>query len=118
MPVNSKPRSPARQLSPRRAARLYRLLKMLAARPCSRTQLIRLGRAGMRTLYRDLAYLLACRVDVRVSDGQYELVSPMNDALKRLPFPTVHLTFADVAALAKGKGSAHRKLKAQLIELT
>ena len=109
---------PDPRVSSRRAARLYRLLLTLSEKPRSRTQLIRMGRAGMRTFYRDLTFLEACKVDVQMSGARYKLVTPLKEALQRLPFPTPELTFADAIELAKGKGTAHKKFKAQLAELT
>lgn len=106
------------KISPRRAARLYRLLTTLAEAPRSRPLLIRLGRAGMRTFYRDLNFLEASGIEVRTSKGRYELVPPLEQALGRLPFPQPELSFGDVFVLAKGKGPVPAKLRAQLRDLT
>jgi hypothetical protein len=72
----------------------------------------------MRTFYRDLSFLEVCGIGVKASDSHYELEATLNQALGKLPFPTPELTFADVIELSRGKGAAHRKLKAQLATLT
>ncbi len=109
---------PDPRISSRRAARLYRLVTTLAESTRSRSRLIRLGRAGTRTLYRDLALLIEYGIDVRVSRGRYELLTPLQAALGRLPFPPPELSFGDVLELSKGRGPAQSKLRAQLESLT
>jgi predicted DNA-binding transcriptional regulator YafY len=97
-----------------RAGRLYQLLRLLAERPRSRRELIRRGRAGLRTFYRDLNVLLNCEIEICLNDGRYELDTPFNDALGRLPFPVIDFTFAEAMQLAKTKGTAQQKIKTQL----
>lgn len=53
-----------------------------------------------------------------MSEGRYELITPLKAALARLPFPPPELSFGDVLELSKGRGSAQSKLKAQLDDLT
>ena len=117
MPGLSPHRGPDPQLSTRRAARLYRLLKMMDKGARTRAQLLKLGRAGVRTFYRDLTYLQDVQIEVRIFRGRYELATPLDRALGQLPFPTPHLSFADVMELAKGTGPAHKKLKRRLYQL-
>ena len=109
---------PDPRISTRRAARLYRLLTTLDERARSRSKLVKQGRAGMRTFYRDLTVLEACKIEVRLSQGEYGLVTPLSTALNRLPFPTPELTFGDVIELTKGRSAAHAKLRAQFQALT
>lgn len=118
MATSAQRRGPDPQISSRRAGRLYRLLSTLEKGAKTRSQLIKLGRAGMRTFYRDLTFLEECRIEVRLNAGKYELTTQFNDALGRLPFPTPELTFKDVMELAKGSGGAAGKLKAHLAQLT
>jgi predicted DNA-binding transcriptional regulator YafY len=96
---------------------LYRLVTTLAKNSRRRKQLIRQGRAGMRTFYRDLTFLEICGIEVRVTRGRYELAGSVRKALGRLPFPPPELSFADVLELSKGRTAAHRKLRAQLAEI-
>ncbi len=117
MPFPANRLGPDPRISSRRAARLYRLLTTLDDKARSRPQLIRLGRAGMRTFYRDLTLLGEYGIEVRMSEGRYELVTPLKEALARLPFPPPELSFGDVLELSKGRGSAQSKLKAQLDDL-
>jgi hypothetical protein len=72
----------------------------------------------MRTFYRDLNFLAASDIQVRTWHGHYELLSPLPEALRRLPFPPPELSFADVIELTKGRGPARQKLRAQLERLT
>ena len=106
------------RISSRRAARLYRLVTTLHKNARSRPQLIRLGRAGMRTFYRDLTPLGEYGIEVCMTEGRYELVTPLKQALAQLPFPPPELSFGDVLELSRGRGSAQSKLKAQLDDLT
>lgn len=115
---SSPQRGPDSQLSSQRAARLYRLLITLDKSPRTRAQLVKLGRVGLRSFYRDLIYLQRLKIKVKISRGRYQLATPLQRALGHLPFPTPRLTFADAIELAKGSGSAHKRLKAQLNRLT
>jgi hypothetical protein len=108
----------APRISPRRAARMYRLVTTLAKGSRSRADLIRLARAGMRTFYRDLTLLEEYKIHVHLTGSRYRLDTSIEDALGRLPFPAPRLSFSDVIALSKGRGSAHAKLKAQFNALT
>ena len=92
------------RISARRAARMYRLVTTLAKGGRSRAHLIRLGRAGMRTFYRDLTLLERFAIDIQFSGSRYRLRTPVKDALSRLPFPSPKLSFADVIALTKNRG--------------
>ena len=109
---------PDPRISTRRAARLYRLLTTLNQSGRSRPQLVKLGRAGMRTFYRDLTVLDDCKIEVRLMKGQYCLMTALDTALNRLPFPTPELTFGDVFELSKGRTAAHAKLRGQVQALT
>src|SRR5262245_20913190 len=109
---------PEPRISSRRAARMYRLVTTLAKGSRSRADLVRLARAGMRTFYRDLTLLEECRIHVHLMGNRYRLDTPMNEALGRLPFPAPRLSFSDVIALSKGRGTAQAKLKAQFNALT
>ena len=118
MPFPSNRLGPDPRISSRRAARLYRMVTTLAESSRSRQQLIRQGRAGMRTFYRDLILLAEYHIELRRSKGGYKLVTPLKEALGRLPFPPPELSFGDVLELAKGRGPAQAKLRAQLDDLT
>jgi predicted DNA-binding transcriptional regulator YafY len=118
MPIAFHRPGPDSRISRARAARLYRLLTALANGGRSRAHLIRLGRAGMRTFYRDITLLEEYKIAVRSTGNRYELITPLDQALSRLPFPPPELSFRDVIELAKGRGSAQAKLKAQFQEVT
>ena len=109
---------PDPRISTRRAARLYRLLTTLNESGRSRAHLVKLGRAGMRTFYRDLTVLDDCKIEIRLKQGQYCLMTSLDTALNRLPFPTPDLTFGDVFELSKGRTGAHAKLRKQVETLT
>ncbi len=101
-------------VSATRAARLYRMLRALAQHPRDRSQLLGIGRAGMRTFYRDLNFLQRCRIGLKCDRKQYRLTTPWERTLARLPFPPLLLSFADVMELAKVPNAAGQKVRAQL----
>jgi len=97
-----------------RAARVYRLLKLLGAGPQPRTTLIRRLRLDIRGFYRDLELLRAAHIDVPLKNQRYTLTGSVKEAIARLPFPDPYLTLGEARELAKGRSPAHRKLKSQL----
>jgi predicted DNA-binding transcriptional regulator YafY len=102
-------------LTAQRAARLYRLLTLLANGPQTRQQLLRRLKLDVRGFYRDLEALRGLGMEVHTGDdNRYALLSSLEDALARLPFPDPGLNFRDVQQLAKGDTSAHRKLKQKI----
>jgi predicted DNA-binding transcriptional regulator YafY len=101
-----------------RAARLYRLLKLLATGPQPRASLARRLRLDVRGFYRDLELLRTAGIDLALVEGRYTLQEKVADAIARLPFPDPRLTLGEAAQLAKGRSRAHRKLKAQIGAIT
>jgi predicted DNA-binding transcriptional regulator YafY len=105
---------PAKVVTSERAARLYRLLKFLGARPRTREAVAAHLGLGVRGFYRDLELLRHSGIEVPLVDRRYTLRGNVEEALARLPLPDPHLTLGEALELAKGRGRAHRKLKAQL----
>ena len=100
-------------MTPRRAARLYRLLSAVAKQPRTRKQLMRLCRSHLRTFYRDLETLAACQIVVVLDHGKkHVLVGSLADALGKLPFPADGLKFGDVL-----NAEAQQKLERQLVRM-
>ncbi len=97
-----------------RAARLYRLLKLLGQGPQSRAAFIRRLRFGIRGFYRDLEILREVGILVELSDGKYRLREEVAAVIERLPFPDPNLTLGDARQLAKGRSKAHKKIREQL----
>ncbi len=97
-----------------RAARVYRLLKLLGAGPQARGSLIRRLHLDIRGFYRDLELLRTARIEVPLRNQRYTLVGGVKEAIARLPFPDPHLTLGEAKELAKGRTPAHRKLKSQV----
>jgi len=97
-----------------RAGRLYRLLKLLGAGPQTRTKLLRQLHLDIRGFYRDLELLRDAHIEVPLHGQRYLLTGKVGDAIARLPFPDPHLTLGQAMHLAKGRTSAHRKLKSQV----
>jgi hypothetical protein len=97
-----------------RAARLYRLLKLLGAGPQGRGNLVQRLHLDIRGFYRDLELLRAAHIDVLLTNQHYSLTGRVKEAIARLPFPDPHLTLGEATELAKGRSPAHRKLKAQV----
>jgi hypothetical protein len=104
----------SRTVTPERAARLYRLLKLLGSGAQSRQNITRRLRLDIRGFYRDLELLRAADIDVTLVDGRYRLSGRAADAIARLPFPDPRLTLGEATQLAKGRSPAHRKLKGQI----
>jgi len=97
-----------------RAARLHRLLRLLADGPQSRTALTRQLHYDVRSFYRDLWLLREFLIDLPLHDGRYTLSERVDAAVARLPFPDPMLTLGEALELAKGKSAAHRKLRQQI----
>jgi hypothetical protein len=97
-----------------RAARLYRLLLILAGGSQTRQALTRRLRLDLRGFYRDLEFLRAFEVRLSQQDGRYILEEDLQTATSRLPFPDPHLTLGEALQLAKGRSAPHRKLREQI----
>ena len=97
-----------------RAARLYRLLVLLAKAPQTREALTRRLRLGVRGYYRDLEILRAVGIIVELRGGKYRLQEDGGQALERLPFPDPTLTLGEARELSKGRSAAHQKIRGQL----
>lgn len=103
-----------------RAARLYRLLRLLGSGPQKRATLTRRLKLDVRGFYRDLEALRLLGIEVTTAGEQtrYRLVGELDEALAKLPFPDPGLNFRDVQQLANGNTAAHRKLKQRLASFT
>ncbi len=102
---------PAAAVTPERAARLHRLLRLLAAGPQKRETLTRRLKLDVRGFYRDLVVLREAGIAVSLEKGRYRLDEDADEAIARLPFPDPHLTLGEAIQLARGRSKAHRKLK-------
>jgi predicted DNA-binding transcriptional regulator YafY len=110
-------RSSAKAVTADRAARLYRLLKLLEDGPHTREELTRQLRLDVRGFYRDLELLRECGIHLALRDHHYSLPGAAGDAVARLPFPDPHLNLGEAQQLAKGRSTAHRKLKGQVDQI-
>jgi hypothetical protein len=110
-------RSSSLALTPDRAARLCRLLQLLAAGPQTRASLMRRLRLNVRGFYRDLEVLRAAGIVLILQERHYLLEGDADAAVSRLPLPDPHLTLGEAQQLAKGRTRAHQKLKAQLAQI-
>ncbi len=113
----TRPSSSAKAVTPERAARLYRLLHLLGSGPQSRSALTRRLRLDVRGFYRDLELLRSAGIAVSLQNRRYALDEPVEAASGRLPFPDPRLTLSEALQLAKGRTSAHRKLKWQISDI-
>ena len=104
----------ARSVTANRAARLYRLLTLLAKGSQTRSVLTRRLKLGIRDFYRDLVVLQEVGISVELADGRYSLGEPAAGAIDRLPFPDPGLTLGEARQLAKGRLKAHKKIREQL----
>jgi hypothetical protein len=101
-------------VTPDRFHRLFRLLKLMSEKPLGRDALARKLGLDIRGFYRDLGLLRTAGIDVNLTLGRYRLANDLNEALARLPFPDPLLTLGEARLLAKGKTTAHRKLREEL----
>ncbi len=101
-----------------RAARLYRLLALLGAKPQTRAVLTKQLKLGVRGFYRDLEALRKIGIRVDLVKGRYVLEGSAAETQARLPFPDPGLTLGEAQQLAKGRTAAHRKLKQQIEDIT
>ncbi|HEV3168171.1 MAG TPA: hypothetical protein VGZ22_29475 [Isosphaeraceae bacterium] len=113
-PANNK-RRPAVHITLGRAARLHRLVSILAQRPHRRDELLMKLDIGLRTFYRELELLKRCGVKIKLTKKTYTLLTTAEQAEGRLPFPDPQLSFAEMAELARGPGEAAKRL-AQLLD--
>jgi hypothetical protein len=104
----------AQLITAQRAARLCKLLRLLRDAPQTRPALARRLRLDVRGFYRDLEWLRKFGISVLMEDGRYCLAEEAERAIARLPFPDPQLTLGEAKQLAKGRTTAHRKLKEQL----
>jgi hypothetical protein len=104
-------------VTPDRAGRLFRLLTLLGTGPQTRTNLTRRLRLGVRGFYRDLEVLRQVGIRVALVNSKYVLTEDAASAIDRLPFPDPGLTLGEARQLARGKLSAHRKIREQLVKI-
>jgi hypothetical protein len=116
----AKPRrttTPPPAVTTERAARLCRLVHLLAPRGQSRAALLKRLRIDIRGFYRDLQFLREVGIVVELREGKYTLEGDADELTLRLPFPDPHLTLGEAAQLARGRTALHRKLRGQLDEI-
>lgn len=104
-------------VTPERAARLYRLLKILADGAQTRGSLTRRLRLDIRGFYRDLELLRSSGIELPLHDSRYALLEDAESAIARLPFPDPRLTLEEAIQLSKGRSKAHRKLRGQIAQI-
>lgn len=117
-PGLSRRRASAGHITLGRAARLYRMVTLLAARPRRRPELLSTIRIGLRTFYRELDMLKRLGVQVKLDGKAYTCRTTAREAEELLPFPDPQLSFAELAELATGSGSAAQRLAALYAEVT
>jgi hypothetical protein len=108
-------RRPAVHITLTRAARLHRLLMLLAEAPRTRDVILGTLAMGLRTFYRELELLHRCGVKIQHREKTYHLHGTAADAEGKLPFPDPQLSFAEMAELARHPGAAARRL-AELLQ--
>jgi hypothetical protein len=98
----------------KRAARLCKLLALLGKGPQTRSALMRRLKLDVRGFYRDLVQLRKYGIGVVLEKRRYRLEEKAEAAIARLPFPDPQLTLGEAMQLARGRTTAHRKLKEQI----
>ena len=105
-------------MTPVRASRIYRLVKLLTKTLVARRTILARLRVGVRTFYRDLNYLRANGVSVESAGEKYRVIDKLADIFDKLVFPDPALTLSEAADLAKGRGPGAAKIKALLKRVT
>jgi predicted DNA-binding transcriptional regulator YafY len=103
-------RRPAAHITLGRAARLHRLVMLLAESPRSREAVLGELGIGLRTFYRELELLKRCGVKIQHKNKAYMLTATTSQAEGRLPFPDPQLSFAEMQELARCPGDAGKRL--------
>jgi predicted DNA-binding transcriptional regulator YafY len=99
-------------LTPSRAARLYKLLTVLDSAPHTRLAIRRKLRVDTRGFYRDLDALRKLGIEIAADgDGRYSLCGTLEEALTRFPMPDPGLNVREALQLVNGVASAQQKLK-------
>lgn len=101
-------------VTPERAGRLYRLLRLVAGGGQTRAVLLRRLTLNVRGFYRDLEAVRAAGITIHLVKDRYVLSDDLDDAIQLLPFPDPGLTVGEARALAKGRSAAHKRLQDQL----
>jgi hypothetical protein len=100
-----------------RAARLFRILELVASGPQTRGTITQRLRLDVRAFYRDLRLLRASGIKLSLINRRYALKGALAAAIARLPFPDPHLVLGDAIQLAKGRSPAHRTLQDQIASI-
>ncbi|GIW87185.1 MAG: hypothetical protein KatS3mg108_1509 [Isosphaeraceae bacterium] len=103
-------RRPAVQITTPRAARLYRLVRLLETAPRERPQLLRELGIGLRTFYRETALLRRVGIRLKRDGRRYVLTTRLEQVEASLPFPDPRLTFAEMRILATMSGEVGQRL--------
>jgi len=111
-------RRPAVHITLGRAARLHRLVMLLADSPRTRDEILSGLSIGLRTFYRELELLKRCGVKIQHKSKAYVLQGTAAQAEGRLPFPDPQLSFAEMAELARSPGEAGQRLAELLKTVT
>ena len=107
---NSNRRRPSVHITLARAARLHRLVVLLARQPLTRESILDALGIGLRTFYRELELLARCAVKIQHKNKAYTLLATAEEAEGRLPFPDPQLSFAEMAELAQCPTPAGKRL--------
>ena len=111
------PSSATKMVTAERAARLYRLLRLLGHKPQTRDALRKRLKLDVRGFYRDLELLRSSGIGLPLIEKRYVLQEPVDVVIGRVPFPDPHLTLGEAIQLAKGRTLAHRKLRGQIEQI-
>jgi hypothetical protein len=112
-----RPSAATKAVTADRSARLCRLLRYLGGGARTRDALARHLGLDVRSFYRDLELLRTAGVPVALDAKRYTLGEDVKAAIARLPFPDPHLTLGEAEQLARGRTTAHTKLKGQIEQI-
>jgi hypothetical protein len=74
-------------------------------------------RVDVRGFYRDLELLREAGIPIPLVEQRYSLGTTLAVAVEQLPFPDPRLTLGEARVLARGRTSAHRKLREQILQI-
>jgi predicted DNA-binding transcriptional regulator YafY len=103
--------TPTPSVTPERASRFARLIRLVGKTPRERTLLLDKLDVDLRGFYRDVRVLRDLSIDIKNSGSLYFLNEGADEARAKLPCPDPQLTVAELQVVAKGNTEAHRKLK-------
>ncbi len=104
-------------LTPERASRLCKMLRVLGNGPQPKDILVRRLGVEERGFFRDLKLIRELGITIDSSGSSYRLTSGLDDALYRVPMPDLKLSLREALELSQGRSPVHRLLRRKLVSM-